>query len=228
MEDPLDPRSRTNDPPAPTPASAPVAPRARGPRRRRFRALVAIITSIVALASLVLSFALHEVTAVPARLLAPPSHTADVVVVPSGDPGGRRTAAAAAVVSAGLAPRLLITGTGVGEDSSRNLAALAARLGVPPERITTEERATTTFENMQFSAPLIASLGAQKALVVTSRAHARRAALVAERAWPGVDVKVMPVEAGDTRLRPLAVEAAKTLRYAWLGRLSWRVAITGE
>jgi uncharacterized SAM-binding protein YcdF (DUF218 family) len=193
-----------------------MAGRTRSPHRLR-RALAALL-----LVGLLLALAaLGEITHVPARLQAPSGWTADVIVVPTGDPLGRRTLAAAAAFAEGRAPRMLITGTGEGEDSSRQLARLAEQHGVPPGQIWIEERSLNTWENMGFSRPILADLGAHTVLLVTSRAHARRASLVAEQQWPGVEVRVAPVEAGDTNLRGRSIEIAKTIRYGWLGRLPW-------
>lgn len=165
--------------------------------------------------------ALAEIVHVPARLVASPSWHADVIVVPTGDVRGTRIAAAVDAFEAGRAPRLLITGTGQYEDSSAYLAQIAVARGVPQDRITLEERSLTTWENMHFSRPLLDALGARSVLLVTSRTHARRAALVAEEQWPGVEIHVVQVPEPSRQLRSRLLEIAKTLRYGLLGKLSW-------
>ena len=179
------------------------------------------VTSLLALLA---SLALAQVTYIPSRLRAPAGWHADLLLVLTGDPGARRVARGTELLLEGRAPRMLISGDGAGEDSAYHLAAWAAAHGAPPDRIVLEPRSLNTWENMRFSRPVIRALGARSVLLVTSRAHARRAVLVAERVFDGVEVRVEPVEAGDTALLGRARELAKTLRYALLGHLSaWQL-----
>ncbi|MCC7384150.1 MAG: YdcF family protein [Deltaproteobacteria bacterium] len=167
---------------------------------------------------------IYAVTWVPRAGLVPEGWMADVALVLSGDPGGLRTLAAGALVKAGRARRLMITGAGAGGDSSRVLAQQALNDGLSPELLILEERATSTWENMEFSHPVLRGAGARRVVIVTSRVHARRAYFVARRVMSDLDVCVEPVDTGDTDLKNRLYEVGKAWAYLGLGRLTlWEV-----
>lgn len=144
-----------------------------------------------------------------------PKHGADVVFLPSGDPGAR-TDSGVALYQSGV-PRLLFSGAGYGGDNARNLAARAIALGVPEAAISLELEATTTEENMRFSRPILEQLGARRVVLVTGRGHAARALCAARKAWPGVEVKVAVAEGETSTFGARVREALKYLRY-WATR----------
>ena len=144
-----------------------------------------------------------------------PNHGADVVFLPSGDPGAR-TDSGVALYQSGV-PRLLFSGAGYGGDNARNLAARAIALGVPEAAISLELEATTTEENMRFSRPILEQLGARRVVLVTGRGHAARALCAARKAWPGVEVKVAVAEGETSTFGARVREALKYLRY-WATR----------
>ncbi|HVO31071.1 MAG TPA: YdcF family protein, partial [bacterium] len=84
-------------------------------------------------------------------------------------------------------------------------AALAA--GVPRDALVVEHDARTTRENVVFSMPLLVRHGVKSVAVVTDRYHARRAALAAAHAWPGITVISRPVPDDDARGCSLAAWA---------------------
>ncbi len=91
-----------------------------------------------------------------------------------------RVRRAAELFTAGLAPRLIVSGgpRRPGRPSSApRMLALAAALGVPPGRILVEERSSRTGENALEVAGLLRRHGAESALLVTSALHTRRAGL---------------------------------------------------
>jgi uncharacterized SAM-binding protein YcdF (DUF218 family) len=95
----------------------------------------------------------------------------------------RRTALAASLYHAGVATHLIPCG-GLGRfppSEARAMADLLQAAGVPADRITTEDRSTTTEENIRFALPLLQRLGAAEILIVTDWYHAPRARLVARR-----------------------------------------------
>ncbi|MFO0725596.1 MAG: YdcF family protein [Myxococcota bacterium] len=146
-----------------------------------------------------------------------PRAGADLVLVPGGD-AGPRTETGSALVLRGI-PRILFSGAGVGGDNARVLAAQALALGVSPAAIETEDRATTTEENMLFSRPILERLGVHRVVIVTGSAHAVRALCAARRAWPAaIEVRVAIAEAEGRPLRLRLREALKYLRYRLTGR----------
>ena len=105
----------------------------------------------------------------------------------------RRSAKAADLFQAGLAPRIVVSGGGDATIIRRYLI----QDGVPADRITIEDRSTTTWENALFVAPLLRSHSARRVLLVTSWFHTRRA------------VGTFRSAAGDIRFSPVAAE------YSW-------------
>jgi uncharacterized SAM-binding protein YcdF (DUF218 family) len=106
------------------------------------------------------------------RLLAvrtPLTH-ADVIVVLGGD-WPDRAAHAAALFSAGLAPRVLASGAGDCHEMRREMI----EEGVLRKAIVVECASRSTLQNAAFSAPILATMGARSALLVTSWFHTRRA-----------------------------------------------------
>lgn len=145
-----------------------------------------------------------------------PGSSIDVLMVPGGDAGARVEEAARLY---GLhRARVLISGAGHGGDNARNLAANARRLGVPSDAIELETEARTTEENMVNTGPILKKLGARRVVVVTGRGHAARAFCMAERAWPGVGVKVAVATGEYWSTAARFREALKYLRYRLTGR----------
>lgn len=126
-----------------------------------------------------------------------PARPVDAVFVFSGDVDFHRTRHGAEVFRRLGARWFVVSGAGAGGDSGALMAKAAEADGVPRSAILVEETATTTRENVVRSAPLLAAHAIRSVAVVTSRFHARRAALAAERAWRGVDVISRPVPADD-------------------------------
>lgn len=157
-------------------------------------------------------------------VVADPLVPSDAIVVMAGDPGYERTAAAAALMRAGLARTLILTGGEPGPgDSAESLRAHALRLGVPRENIRVETLSHTTREAVQAVAPMIAALGAHTVTLVTSPYHQRRATAAARRAWPGVEVRSHPASPSSWKpegwwrsmggIRVVASEYTKLLYY---------------
>lgn len=95
----------------------------------------------------------------------------------------RRTACAARLYHAGIASHLIPCG-GMGRfppTEAQAMADLLQEAGVPADRITPEDRSTTTEENIRFALPILRGLGATDVLIVTDWYHAPRARLVARR-----------------------------------------------
>ena len=106
--------------------------------------------------------------------------------------------------------KLVITGHG------ERAVILANQSGLPPDRIVIEPAAQNTFENAQFTAPLLEA-GSARWVLVTSASHMPRAigcfrkANVAIEAWPVPDV--------GTRWR----DRLSSAMHEWLGMLAYRL-----
>jgi uncharacterized SAM-binding protein YcdF (DUF218 family) len=133
------------------------------------------------------------------------------------------------------APRLVFTGGWSPRAPDRPpegevLARWAERWGVPPEAILVTDRVTNTAEEAAAVAALLAPLGVDRVLLVTSAFHVPRARALFERA--GLRVEAFPVDfqVGDGRRWSLtdALPRADALRLSeqalreWLGRLAYR------
>lgn len=171
--------------------------------------------------ALIAGWLLFRASAMPASFAAPPGWTADVALVMSGDARDLRTLRAVELLTAGRVRRILITGSGFGGDSAEYLAQIALAHGAQPADLLIERHATTTWENMALSRPLLEGAAAKRVLVVTSFAHARRAALTAEAVLQGFELKVETVDDLDRSAGTRARELLKELRYAALGRIPW-------
>ena len=93
----------------------------------------------------------------------------DVLVVLGGD--GGRADRAAELYRQGAAPAVLVTGFG---DCAANVQILEKN-GVPAPAITSEPKALTTWENANFSMPILRGMNARRVIIVTSWYHSRRA-----------------------------------------------------
>lgn len=87
------------------------------------------------------------------------------------------------VVSGGLDPR-------DGLVEAKTMRSIALDLGLSDEAILVEERATSTIENLTFSAGLLAEVERPRMLVVTEPFHLPRAVFAADRL--GIDVLPVP------------------------------------
>jgi len=147
---------------------------------------------------------------------------AEVALVPSGD-AGARTRGAVALLAAGGADRIVFSGAGYGGDDAEQLAHLAKALGAPAERLWVEPAATNTFENMAFTRALLERRGARPEclVVVTSRAHAARAGLVARHLALASRVRVLAVSEPREGAWEVAREGAALFTYRLLGRAPW-------
>jgi len=125
-----------------------------------------------------------------------PLEPADAVIAVSGDGTGERARAAAALIRAGYAPWLILSGSTAGHARGGATAAMvrqARAAGVPEERILVDEASSTTGDNARHSAALMADHGLRRAILVTSPYHTRRAAWIfrAEFRPRGLEVRVL-------------------------------------
>ncbi|MEN1729096.1 MAG: YdcF family protein [Pseudomonadota bacterium] len=140
---------------------------------------------------------------------------------------------AARLYHAGKAPRIIVSG---GLSRHRPVAGTEAaaafgfltQLGVPPDAITQEARASTTWENAQRVAELLQDEDGSRLLLVTSALHMRRSVAAFEAA--GLDVIPLATDPhwgraghrGIHRFLPSAGALADSSRlfHEWIG-LAW-------
>lgn len=115
-------------------------------------------------------FPLGLLLADPILTVRDPVRDADIIVVLGGD-GPSRASKAAQLWLAGIATRVLISGDG---DCYWIKKAMVDR-GVDRRAIEVECRSGTTWENAQFSAPILKQMNIGSAILVTSWFHSRRA-----------------------------------------------------
>lgn len=149
---------------------------------------------------------------------------ADVIVVLGGD-GPARADHAAALWRAGAAPRVLVTG----RSDCGTIAGRMTADGVRRSVIAIECRSASTWENADFSAPLLVRMGVRNVLLVTNWFHARRALASFASRCPDLEFAVAPVPAPafmEIATGPygpaVLLEYPKTVAYAlrhWLAGL---------
>ena len=116
--------------------------------------------------------------------------TADVMVVLGGD-GPARADRAIGLWRQGAAPRVLVTG----RSDCGTIAGRMAAGGVRRSAIMLECFSASTWQNAEFSAPLLAGMGVRKVLLVTNWFHARRALATFRAQCPDLNFTVDPVAA---------------------------------
>lgn len=151
----------------------------------------------------------------PCREAPPPWH-ADAALVLSGDVDELRTRRAAALVLAGEARYLVLTGSSraVGGDNALWLARTARAAGVLPERILCETQSGSTRENVLLARPLLEAHGLRRVALVTSRSHLLRASWAARRAAPAVEWLPLAVPDAGSPGRRLTNRLAEWLKLA--------------
>jgi uncharacterized SAM-binding protein YcdF (DUF218 family) len=113
---------------------------------------------------------------------------ADVMIVLGGD-GPARAAFATQLWLSGAASNVIVTGTG----DCLFISATMVAGGVDARRIQLDCKSRNTWQNAEFSAPLLGGINARSALIVTSWFHSRRALLTFQSICPGLDFAVAPV-----------------------------------
>lgn len=111
--------------------------------------------------------------------------------------GVQRVLLAARLFRERRSPRVVFTGgTGQPCPVAEAMARLARDVGIPASAIWMETGSRSTRENAELAAPLLRYLGVRRALVVTDRLHARRAAGVLQHVGFDVELVTVPVYAG--------------------------------
>jgi uncharacterized SAM-binding protein YcdF (DUF218 family) len=133
---------------------------------------------------------------------------ADVIVVLGGEPVVR-VERAVELYQAGIAPKIIVSGQG---DCSENIRQLV-EAGVPRSAILADRTSRTTLENARNCAPLLTEMHAERAVIVTSWYHSRRALACFETAAPGVEMLSLPSRSRDATPRQYILNEYLKLGY---------------
>ncbi|WP_297202922.1 YdcF family protein [Thermanaeromonas sp.] len=127
----------------------------------------------------------------------------DVIIVLSGEQG-ERVETAVKLYKQGFAPRLLMTGGPVewNVPAAEIMAWQAESLGVPPQDIVLERRASSTYENAVYTLEILKEKGWRSAIVVTSPYHLRRTRFIFEKVFAGSNIRLSFYGAEDAWLVP--------------------------
>jgi uncharacterized SAM-binding protein YcdF (DUF218 family) len=178
--------------------------------RRLILVAAALLTALAALARFDPPHS-HE----PARL------EADAVLVMSGDVGYVRLQRAVAMLREGAAAWLVLTGAGSGGDSAATMRELAVGQGILRERILAEDRATTTYENLQLAAPLLRAHAFRRVALITNASHLGRAERVARKALPEIRWVAVPVADPGPASRVYRTRLQEWAKLAWYAARGW-------
>lgn len=125
---------------------------------------------------------------------------------------------------------------GLGQSEAAIYAGGLQRLGVDPADLLLESRSMNTWQNAQFSGPLLKTYGADRVLLVSSGFHLRRGMLY----FSHFSIQATPVRAdyvsGIASWKPLSYnfamadialhEYAGIARYHWYNMMGWNVEAT--
>lgn len=157
--------------------------------RRLPAGLIAALGLLLALPAACLVYLTAIVLAGPLLAEAPVREKADLLVVLGGD-GPARAQHAVGLLKEGLADAVLVTGDG---DCTFIAADIIRGAGIAPARVAIECRSGSTWQNADFSRPILARLKARHALLVTSWFHEKRALMTFRALCPGITFKPAPV-----------------------------------
>lgn len=118
---------------------------------------------------------------------------ADVIIVLSGGHG--RVEKAAELFKAGYAPYLLLSNSTESTSASGDMVQTALSLGIPQDAILTENIASSTYQNAEFTLPIMKQHGFTSAIVVSSDFHMRRIKFLFDRVYKQSEIKLTYVGA---------------------------------
>jgi len=101
---------------------------------------------------------------------------ADAIIVLSG--GQERVEKAAELYKAGYAPSIILSNAKESTSSSGDMLQTAFNLGIPHDAIFTENAAESTYQNAEFTLPIMKEHDFKSAIVVSSDFHMRRVKLL--------------------------------------------------
>lgn len=113
---------------------------------------------------------------------------ADVIIVLSGGQG--RIEKAVELYKAGCARYMLLSNSQELINQSGDMVQIAIALGIPRDIILTENAALSTYNNAEFTLPIMKEHGYTSAIVVSSEFHMRRVKFLFDRIYKKSDIEL--------------------------------------
>ncbi|OME13831.1 hypothetical protein BSK47_24580 [Paenibacillus odorifer] len=116
-----------------------------------------------------------------------PKHS-DVIIVLSGGQG--RVEKAAELYKAGYAPYIILSNAKESTSKSGDMIQTALALGIPQDVIYTENAADSTYQNAEYTLPIMKEYGFKSAIVVSSDFHMRRVKFLFGRVYKKSEIEL--------------------------------------
>ncbi|WP_094873484.1 YdcF family protein [Paenibacillus sp. VTT E-133280] len=113
---------------------------------------------------------------------------ADVIIVLSGGQG--RVEKAVELYKSGYAPYIILSNAKEITSRSGDMLQTALNLGIPQDAIYTENAAESTYQNAEFTLPIMKEHDLQSAIVVSSDFHMRRVKLLYDRVYKKSEIEL--------------------------------------
>ncbi|NUU59615.1 YdcF family protein [Paenibacillus agri] len=128
--------------------------------------------------------------------LTQPAKQTEVIVVLSG--GSGRLEEAARLYKAGYAPYMILSNAKESASAAGDMFKNALALGIPQEAILTENEARSTYQNAEFTLPIMKEHGFTSAIVVSSDFHMRRVKILFDRVYKksGIELTYIGSDSG--------------------------------
>ncbi|MEK3984568.1 YdcF family protein [Paenibacillus sp. FSL K6-3166] len=120
--------------------------------------------------------------------LSQPLKEADTIIVLSG--GQDRVEKALELYNAGYATYLILSNAKESTSSSGDMVQTALALGIPQDAIYTENTAESTYQNAEFTLPIMKEHNFTSAIVVSSEFHMRRVKFLFDRVYKKSDIEL--------------------------------------
>jgi uncharacterized SAM-binding protein YcdF (DUF218 family) len=117
---------------------------------------------------------------------------ADVIIVLSGGQG--RVEKAVELYKAGYAPYIILSNAKESTSRLGNMLQTALDLGIPQDAIYSEDEAKSTYQNAEFTLPIMKKHDFKSAIVVSSEFHMRRVKLLFDRVYKKSGIELTYVE----------------------------------
>ncbi|WP_249900340.1 YdcF family protein [Paenibacillus sp. PK3_47] len=121
---------------------------------------------------------------------------ADVIMILSG--GWGRIEKGAELYSQKYAPQLLLSNASESGSYRKDMQDTAMSLGVPQEALLTENEALSTYQNAEFTLPIMKQQGFTSAIVVSSDFHMRRVKFIFDHVYKDSGIRLTYVGADSS------------------------------
>ncbi|MEK4239196.1 YdcF family protein [Paenibacillus sp. FSL H7-0714] len=120
--------------------------------------------------------------------LSDPPKQSDVIIVLSGGQG--RVEKAAELYKAGYAPYVILSNAKEATSKSGDMVQTALALGIPQDVIYTENAADSTYQNAEYTLPIMKEYSFKSAIVVSSDFHMRRVKFLFGRVYKKSEIEL--------------------------------------